>query len=389
MGANNLVFLENIEWFDESGRELVHRLPESGSGEIKWGAQLTVRESQVAVFFYKGKAVEAFGPGRHTLTTGNIPILTKIASLPWGMSSPLRAEVYFVNMKVFTNLKWGTRDPVAFKDSRLGLVRLRAFGVFNMQVVQPVLFINRLVGTQGIFDTGGIEEYLNLVIVSRFNDFMGESVDSLLSLPSRYDELAQGLARRMQEDFKHFGLGLTHLYINSITPPPEVQQAIDDQSRMNVFEDMNKLMQMKAAMAMEKAAQGDSSGAGMGAGLGLMMPAMFAQYFAHPTTRPGAGSPGSAGGPPPAPGDPPHCPECGQGVPLEAKFCPLCGHQQVVFQECPSCGKNLSPGARFCPRCGKPAGHKPEPRSCKRCGTENLGDAKFCTQCGEKYSPEG
>ena len=154
-------FLENLEWFDETGKQLVHRLPQEGSGEIKWGAQLTVRESQAAVFFYKGKAVGAFGPGRHTLKTGNIPILTKIASIPWGMNSPLRAEVYFVNLKVFTNLKWGTRDPVAFKDAELGLIRLRAFGVFNLQVVQPALFINSLVGTQGVFTTEEIEEYLN------------------------------------------------------------------------------------------------------------------------------------------------------------------------------------------------------------------------------------
>ena len=189
MGMNNLVFLENLEWFDNTGQELVHRIPEKGSGEIKFGAQLTVRESQAGVFFYKGKAIEAFGAGRHTLKTGNIPILTKIAAIPWGMSSPLRAEVYFVNLKVFTNLKWGTRDPVAFKDSELGLIRLRAFGVFNVQVIQPILFINRLVGTQGMYTTQEIEEYLNRVIVSRFNDYMGHSLDSILNLPSKYDEL--------------------------------------------------------------------------------------------------------------------------------------------------------------------------------------------------------
>ena len=158
MGNNNLIFLENLEWFDETGQELVHRLPEEGSGEIKYGAQLTLRESQAGVFYYKGKAVGAFGPGRHTLKTANIPLLTKIASLPWGMKSPLRAEVYFINLKIFTNLKWGTRDPVAFKDSELGLIRLRAFGVFNLQVAQPVLFINRLVGTQGIYTTEDVEE---------------------------------------------------------------------------------------------------------------------------------------------------------------------------------------------------------------------------------------
>jgi len=262
MGTDNLIFLENIEWFDDTGKELVHRIPEKGSGEIKYGAQLTVRDSQAGIFFYKGKAVEAFGPGRHTLETLNIPILTKIISIPWGMTSPLRAEVYFVNMKIFTNLKWGTRDPVAFKDSELGLIRLRAFGVFNLQVVQPVLFINRLVGTQGMYTTEEIEEYLNSVIVSRFNDFMGETIDSILTLPDKYDELSEGLAKRLQKDFSHFGLGLTHIYMNSITPPPEVQQAIDDRSRMGVFKDMNKLMQMKAAMAMEKASEAEVDDAG-------------------------------------------------------------------------------------------------------------------------------
>src|SRR5210317_162288 len=315
MASNNFIFLENLEWFDESGQELVHRLPEEGSGEIKYGAQLTLRESQAGVFYYKGKAVAAFGPGRHTLKTANIPLLTKIASIPWGMKSPLRAEVYFVNLKIFTNLKWGTRDPVAFKDSELGLIRLRAFGVFNLQVVQPVLFINRLVGTQGMYSTVEIEEYLNRVIVSRFNDFMGETIDSILNLPSKYDELSEGLAKRLTEDFSHFGIRLTHLYINAITPPPEVQQAIDDRSRMGVFDDMNKLMQMKAAMAMEKASEAEGgSGMGMGAGMGLMMPAMFAQYFAgglHQSDKKEEHDKFS-------------CPECHQPIPVDAKFCHQC-----------------------------------------------------------------
>jgi len=380
MQGDNRVFLENLEWFDESGRELVHRLPEKGSGEIKWGAQLTVRESQAGVFYYKGKAVEAFGPGRHTLKTGNIPILTKIASLPWGMTSPLRAETYFVNMKVFTNLKWGTRDPVAFKDSELGLIRLRAFGVFNLRVVQPVLFINTMVGTQGMFTTEEIEEYLNRVIVSRFNDYMGETIDSILNLPAKYDELSEGLSKRLQEDFSHFGLGLTHLYMNAITPPPEVQKAIDDRSRLGVFEDMNKLMQMKSAMAMEKASEADGDGSmGMGTSLGLMMPAMFAQYF-----KPTGNGPQSADTQPSS-AEQANCQECQSSIPLTAKFCPMCGHQQLVFIQCGNCGKNLAPNAKFCSRCGHPAEEKPEPFSCVKCGAENLAGAKFCDQCGEKH----
>ena len=164
MGVNNVVLLEALEWFDETGRELLHRLPEEGSCEIKYGAQLTVRASQAAVLCYKGKAGDAFGPGRHTLKTGNIPIVTKLLSAPWGLISPLRAEVFFVNLKVFTDLRWGTLDPVAFRDAELGLVRLRAHGVFNIRIVQPVLLINTLAGTMGRYTTAeDVQAFLDVI----------------------------------------------------------------------------------------------------------------------------------------------------------------------------------------------------------------------------------
>jgi membrane protease subunit (stomatin/prohibitin family) len=370
MGTNNVVFLEVIEWFDETGRELAHRIPESGSGEIKWGAQLTVRESQAAVFFYNGRAFDVIGPGRHTLKTANIPLLTKILSIPWGMTSPLRAEVYFANLKVFPNLTWGTRDPVAFRDRELGLIRLRAFGVFNIRILQPVLFINSLVGTQSGFSTEAVAEYLSRVIVSRFNDLMGETIETIFDLPARYESLAGELRQRLCRDFEQFGLGLTDLYIQSITPPPEVQKAIDDKSRLGVFDDLNKLLKMKAAMAIEAAAQNQGeAGAGMGMGMGFMLPAMFAEAF--------------RGGAAPATPAEALCPDCGQAVLKEAKFCPHCGHQLVIFRKCADCGKNLPPSARFCTQCGQAVAAPPLERQCPHCGAASLAHATFCNDCGK------
>jgi membrane protease subunit (stomatin/prohibitin family) len=371
MATNSAVFLEMIEWFDETGREIVHRIPENGSGDIKYGAQLIVRQSQSAVFFYHGKAYDAFGAGRHTLKTANFPILTRVLSAPWGMTSPLRAEVYFVNMKVFPNLKWGTKDPVAFRDSELGLIRLRAFGVFNIQVVQPVLLINTLVGTQGIYTTDALEDYLSQVIVSRVNDLLGGKLDTIFNLPGRYDELAGELMKTLEEDFRRFGLALSNLYIISITPPLDVQKAIDDKSRLSTFDDLNRLLQMKAAMAMEKASESQSeAGGAMGMGVGLMMPAMLANLYAGVTPE----SPSKAG----------RCPQCQHVVPKHAVFCPYCGSHLLVFDKCTKCNKNLPPTAKFCPRCGQSVEAKAHPKKCSQCGAENLPSSFYCKGCGEK-----
>lgn len=372
MGSDNAVFLEIIEWFDDTGEEILHRIPEGGSGDIKYGAQLIVRESQSAVFFYNGRAYDAFGPGRHTLTTLNIPIITKILSLPWGFKSPLRAEVCFVNMKVFPNLKWGTIDPVAFRDSELGLIRLRAFGVFNIQVVQPALFINTIAGTKGVYTVSEIGEYLSKVIVSRLNDYLGAHLDTIFNLPGKYDDISGGLKKALAEDLSHFGLLLQQLYVSSITPPQEVQKAIDDKSRLAVFDDLNKLLKMKAAMALETASQSQGeAGAGMGMGMGFMMPSMIAGALAG-----GKAEGGSPKGP--------SCPDCGNPVTGEARFCPTCGHQLLVSRQCSRCGKNLPHHARFCPACGAPADEKPVSPVCRRCKTENMAGSTFCNQCGEK-----
>jgi len=362
-------FLEIIEWFDDTGKEIAHRVPEVGSGDIKYGAQLTVRESQAAIFFYEGKAYDAVGAGRYTLSTLNIPIITKLLSLPWGFTSPLRAEVYFVNTKTFTNLAWGTRDPVAFKDSTLGLVRLRAFGMLNIRVIQPSLFINTLVGTKASYTVEDIEDYLGKVVLSRFNDYLGSNLDTLLKLPGQYDAMSAGLTEVLEKDFSHFGIQLSGLYINSITPPQEVQKAIDDKSKLAMFDDLNSLLKMKAAMAMETAAQNPGqAGAGLGMGLGFMMPAMYTETLKAASQ----------------PADTIKCPECQNPVGKEAHFCQSCGHHLLVVSQCSHCSKNLPARARFCPSCGQSVDQQAQPPICPHCGNVNLTGSVFCNHCGEK-----
>ncbi len=370
MGTDNVVFLEVIEWLDPTGREVAHRIPEGGSGEFKLGAQVIVRDSQAAVFYSGGVACDALGPGRHTLTTKNVPLLTKALALPWGFTSPFRAEVYFVSLKVFANLRWGTRDPVAFRDDELGLVRLRAHGVFNVQVVQPVLFVNSLVGTQPTYPVEDLESYLSDVIVSRLNDHLGEHLDSLLNLPSRYEELSSGLSRRLAGDLARYGLALRGLFINAITPPDDVQQAIDDRARLGaVGERLDELLKLKMAEALERAAgSGGPAEGAMGLGLGMLVPGLLAGTSVQ-----------GHGGTPAAMS----CPECGLPTGPEARFCPHCGHQILVTRRCTRCGKNLTARARFCPACGAPAGAPQADRPCPGCGALNRPEAVFCNRCGE------
>lgn len=332
--------IEVIQWKEDNGNELVYRF---SADEIKMGAQLIVSESQSAVFFRDGKALDVFGPGRHTLTTMNLPFLAKLLSWPFGFKSPFPAEVYFVSKRIFTSQKWGTKEPVTFRDTEFKMVRLRAFGIFSFRVIDPQLFVNTIVGTQGRYTTDDIEGFLRDVIVSRMNDVLGETLKTLLDLPRYYDELAVALKTRVRDDFDKYGLELVDFLINAITPPEDVQKVIDERSGMAAAGNMNDYMRFKTAQAMGDAAKqeggeaGQGVGLGMGAGLGMMIPGMIQQSMKQGEQQ----SQGSGIA----------CPKCNTPQEAGAKFCNNCGTALSLF--CAKCGNPIPSGSKFCPQCGE------------------------------------
>ena len=370
-------FIEILKWEDSTGEEMVHRVPAEGAGDIKFGAQLVVHENQAAVFFRDGRALDVLGPGRHTLTTQNLPLLTKALSLPFGFKSPFRVAVYFVAMKTFTKLTWGTRDPVAFRDSELGMVRLRAHGNFTIRIVQPMLFVNVVVGTQGVYLTDEISDFLRAVIVSGLNDLMGEYVETLLDLPQLYEELAAASKARLRDEFLKYGIELRDLIIRAITPPDDVQKVIDEKGSMRAVGESDYL-RFKAAQFMGNAAngQGEAAGSaaqsgmglGLGAGFGMMVPA-FLQGALEKKEMKKTGRKLS-------------CPQCETSLSEEARFCHVCGTAVLKGHLCSGCGQDLPADARFCYQCGIQI--KKLSRNCPHCSKKVPDVARFCLNCGEK-----
>lgn len=259
--------MEVIEFLDNSGIVLVKRVPENGQLEVKWGSQLTVRESQDAVFFRDGRALDVFGPGRHVLQTQNIPLISKwVTRFGYGPNSPFRAEVVFVGKQLFPNLKWGTKEPILFRDTELQMVRLRSYGSFSIQVKDSLLFVNKVVGTMGLYITNAIEDYLRGIIISKLNVVLGKMLKSVFDTPVNIDNLNMVMRSELIQDFEGLGLSLHDFYIHSISLPDEVQKLIDTKTGMNAIGNLDQYMKFKIADSLEEAAK---SGGGMGEGLGL------------------------------------------------------------------------------------------------------------------------
>jgi membrane protease subunit (stomatin/prohibitin family) len=365
-------FIEVIEWLDNSGNTMLYRFPVHGQ-EIKNGAKLTVRESQAAVFVFQGQVADVFPPGLYTIEGGNTPILSKLGAWQYGFNSPFKSEVYFVNTKQFTDLKWGTPNPVMMRDADFGMVRLRAFGIYSMRVGDPRAFLKEITGTNGRFETEDIEGQLRRMLVSGFSDTLAQSKIAALDLASNYDELGQLGRSKMNEEFAGFGLELVKFVVENISLPPEVEAAMDKRTSMGVIGDVGRYAQFQAADAMRDAANNPSGGAGLGAGLG----AGFAVGNAM------VGAMGNAMNPQPQStgGATTKCPKCGAANTPSSKFCNDCGATMVVAAaNCVKCNAVLKQDAKFCSECGA-SQEKPK---CTNCQAELLAGAKFCNDCGTK-----
>lgn len=269
-----------IEAPNQGPNDMVVRFPEYGAGDFRIGSQVIVRENQTAVFYRDGKALDTFGPGRHTITTANIPLLIDlIGAAAFRGRSPFTAEVYFVNRRDFLDMKWGTPEPISLRDPDLGLARLRAFGNYSMAITNPQMFVAKIVGTQGLYQTSQIQNFLRSMIISALTDVLGETGKGLFDLPALFDEISAAVRVKVQGDFNLLGITIKQFFIQSISPTEETQEAIDKRAAMGAV-GAKSFIEYQTGRAIEglstagggeggTASQGLGLGAGAGIGLGM------------------------------------------------------------------------------------------------------------------------
>ncbi|MGV9370454.1 SPFH domain-containing protein [Micromonospora tulbaghiae] len=300
--------IDIIEWLDDSRDTMVWRFPRY-QNEIKMGAKLVVRESQTAVFVNEGKIADVFPPGTYTLETRNLPILSTLKGWKYGFNSPFKAEVYFVNTRQFTDMKWGTQNPVILRDAEFGAVRVRAFGAFAARVVDASRLLRELVGTDPQFRTEEVQEYLRQLMVGRLGGALATAGVPLLDLAAHQDAIGRRLAAVLTEELAEVGIAIPKFVIENVSVPPEVEQALDKRTSMGAVGDLDRYTRFQAANAMEAAANnpGGEAGAGIGLGLGMAMGQQMARSMGGgAATQPAPAQPApaqpAAAEPPPLPG---------------------------------------------------------------------------------------
>ena len=302
-------FIDIIEWTDDTADTMVWRFPRY-QAEIKNGAQLTVRETQVAVLVNEGQFADVYQPGRYELNTSNMPILTTLKGWKYGFNSPFKVDIYFVNTKQFLNLRWGTANPIMMRDLEFGPIRMRAFGSYCFRIEpNPIKFIRNVAGTDGNFTTDSITEQLRNFVITKFTDYLAESKIAALDLAANLNEFSSELTIALKHDFSDYGIELTKFLVENISLPEAVEEALDKRTSMGVIGNMTTYTQMQFADSLKDAANnpaggGNLAGDAMGAGIGLAMAGKLAQEMVGPqggqTHNPVSTTP-QQGTPPPMP----------------------------------------------------------------------------------------
>ena len=282
-------FIDVIEWTDDSQDTMVYRFPREGN-EIKYGAKLTVRESQVAVFVNEGIIADVLEPGIYELDTNNLPIITNLQHWDHGFNSPFKAEIYFLNTKRFTNLKWGTKNPITLRDPEFQMVRLRAFGTYEIRIKKADTFMREIVGTDSLFTVDEIESQLSNHILNRLPTVLGESDVSILDFASEYSKFGEYITKKIAPSFEEYGLELTHMLVENISLPEEVEKALDRRTSREITGNLDEHIKYQTGEALGNSGNGGNSligdMVGMGAGVALGQEMMQGMKKADKNTPP-------------------------------------------------------------------------------------------------------
>lgn len=363
--------LKVIEWEDQSRNTIVQKFEYDDRYAIMKGSQLIVRPSQAAIFVYQGSVCDVFTEGIWKLEEGSTPILTKLANWKYAFENPKQVDVYFVNLRQFTQMKWGTPNPIMMRDKDFGMIRISGHGEYSFHVMKPDLFMRECFGTIRSFRTEDIQEHLKSIVLAELTDLMGECQIPALDLAANYIELGDTTRNKAAARFRALGLDVDQVLIRNLKLPEAVEQAMDKRTTLGVFNGaMDQYAQYEAVGAMRDAAKNGNGAAGTFAsmGMGLTAGAAIGRQFAgglsdamEPTKK---------------------CAKCGATLKANAKFCPECGERVAeagAKVDCPKCGQPVDAAAKFCPYCGEPM-----KKTCRKCGQSVGTNVKFCPNCGEK-----
>lgn len=362
-------FIEVIDWKDDTQDTMVYKFPVETKQQIKNGAQLIVAPSQTAIFVYEGQIVDTYAPGKYTLSTNTMPIMTSLSNWKYALENHFKTDVYFINTKQFINQKWGTTNPIMMRDQDFGMLRVRGFGIYSFKVSDVVVFLKEVLGSNKLFTTNQINEHLKSIIVSTASDVIAESNIPAMDLSMHYEELSAKIMGNLDSKFSSYGLMVSDFAVENLSLPESVEKAIDKRTEMGAIGNLNEYMKYQAAESMRDAAQNEGSGmAGMGVGMGaglnmskMMMDASANTNDSNETRK-----------------NTIKCNQCGEEIQAGIKFCSKCGNK--LMNNCIKCNHELQLGAKFCTECGA---NQVEVKTCLKCGEELPSGTKFCPKCGE------